>query len=226
MKKIALIFIGTVLTLMSCDTKKDNFVEKKSDQYYTDYLKSELLKNGIKNTEYYKIGTEEADFEGLNHAEIIANIEKAIPQIKQDYEMDKQLRLIKLNVFIATIRKHNLEEKEPFYKILLSDISDDEKLDVFYKEERIFFDALGKAKELKDVSLSQQLTEKYYYLDLIARDADNTIVNLEAIPLEQRTALTYSIAKYDVAYKKALELEKENFEKGNSVLYINDIKVE
>jgi hypothetical protein len=194
MKNFILLFFGMFIIVMSCDTKKeDKLVLKKSDQFYIDYLKSELEKNGIKNTEYYKVGAEAIDFEGLNHAEIMSNIEKSIPQIKQDYEMDKQQRLTKLNIFIATIKKHNLEEKEPFYKILLSDISDDEKLDVFYKEERNFFDALGKAKELDDVELSIQTQVKYSYLSLLARDAENKIVNLDAVPLEQRNTFSYSI---------------------------------
>ncbi len=227
MKNCTLLFFGMFMILMSCDTKKEEqLMLKKSDQFYVDYFKSELLKKGVKNTAYFKVAAEEADYEGLNHSEIMSNIEKAIPLIKQNYEMDKQQRLTKLKVFIATIKKHNLDEKEPFYKILVSDISDDEKLDFYYKEERNFFDALGKSKELGDVELSNQVHTKYSYLNLLARDTNNNIVNFDAVPLEQRTVLTYSIEKYDVEYKKAMELQNKKVHGSTSALYINDIKVE
>ncbi|UMB54791.1 hypothetical protein MKD41_04795 [Lutibacter sp. A64] len=198
MKNITLLLGGLLLVLASCESdKNENLTLKKTDQYYIDYLKNELLKSGIKNTTYFKVEAENINLDGLNHSEIMSNIEKALPHFNENYENDKKYRLEKLNLFIETIKEHNLEDKEEFYKRLLSMENKEFQKNFYDTEKEMFREEMQRVADLDDLQLAMDTQIRFGYLEVIARDKDGKKVDKNTITSKNKDAVVYSIEKYD-----------------------------
>lgn len=227
MNKSILLILGMfLLIIISCDTTKEEDVTLlKQQEYYINYLKKELEKNGIKNTTYFKIPIEDVNFSNLNHYEIISNIDKAIPLLKENFEKDKRYRLKKINLLISTINGHGLIDKEGFYKKLISETSDDKRIDIYYEEMNTYFTELDKAKDLGDYLLSNQIVKKYSYLTVLAKDNIGNFVSVNFIKAGEESKFKFSIEKYDVDYQREQKNINQNLGNQTRVVVINDERI-
>ncbi len=238
MKKIVLtlgVFFVIIATISCVRTEKDNLTSSKSHEYYTNYFKKELIKNGIENTEYFQTGinadkkaeTEEI-YKNLSHSQIMSNLDESILIIKKEFEEAVIYHTKEVNLLISTIKEYNLVDKGEFYKKLLDANSDIERTNLHCKERNKYCSKLEKARINNDVNLTLKLIDKYSYLNLLTRDKEGIYVFINNISPDKKEGLRYSIEKYDVVYKnKKKEEEKRRKAMGiRHTRYVNGMKVE
>lgn len=147
-------YLGLVaLVIVACsDTVEKNNDEKNQRDFYINHLKKELALNGVKNTSYITVDYDNINFEGKTHSEIMANIDKAVHVFKENYETDNLYRLNRVNLLINIITENKLMDKESFYKKLVNAPTDDEKITIYYNEQKNILTNLAEQKKMETIS--------------------------------------------------------------------------
>jgi len=219
------ISIITICLLLSCNTEKESL--QNSQEYYADLLNKKLIENGIKNTEYFTVGFENINVEGLSHDEIIANINEAIPILKEKYEeslitmkntlkADASKKMFgdvitteALNLLIKTVKQNSLDSEEPFYQKLFALKLKKDQVTLYVAELDLFKRKMVEASDKGDLGLVAKIQEKYSYLFVDARATNGTKVSLDLINDKNRSSMRYVIRKYDPIRIEMLKNVKE-----------------
>ena len=200
--KLLIVFV----TVMSCGREDNNNLDIsfQSKEFYNNYFKTEMLKNGVVETGFFKIPKLHFDqpwMASAAHAEFISKIDETVVILKKSREETLKRQINEVNNFIEIIKEHNLVEKEKFYQELISKKSDLDKLIFYQKEYNKYIKSWDKnVLVINDPKKPIKRDNKYNYLLVIAKNSDGDyIFDTDKYKKED---LQYSIEKYDKEFQK------------------------
>ena len=194
------------LLVISCETDdhKDLNLSVKSHEFYDNYFRTEMLKNGVVETEFFKIPKLHFDqpwMDGATHAEFISNLDETVALLKKVREKTLKKQIQDVNDFVKIIKENNLVEKEKFYQDLISAKSDIDRLILYQKEYKKYIDSCDEDKTvIIDPGKPLKSDSKYDYLFVVAKNSEGVYVAGNA-PYNKKD-LQYSIKKYDKEFQK------------------------